>query len=55
MQKPKRTSNDNPEHHKNELLSKSFFSQYKYQLSYLAKFSKNVKGEELFTNGYNRV
>ena len=30
----------------NELLSKNYFPRYKYQLSYLAKFSKIVNGEE---------
>ena len=29
-----------------ELLNKRFFPRYKYQLSYLAKFSKTVNGEE---------
>ena len=32
----------------NELLSKNYFPRYKYQLSYLAKFSKIVNGEEVF-------
>ena len=36
----------NLEHHINELLSENYFSQKKYQLSYFAKFSKNVNGEE---------
>ena len=30
----------------NELLSKNYFPRYKCQLSYLAKFSKVVNGEE---------
>ena len=43
---------ENLEHNINELLSKSYFPRFKYQLSYLAKFSKIVtqsafgKGEE---------
>ena len=37
---------ENLEHKINELLSKNYFPQYKYQLSYLAKFSKIVNGEE---------
>ena len=36
----------NLEDHINELLSKNYFSRYKYQVSYLAKFSKIVNGEE---------
>ena len=36
----------NLEDHINELLSKNYFTRYKYQLSYLAKFSKIVNGEE---------
>ena len=36
----------NLEDHINELLSKNYFPRYKYQLSYLAKFSKIVNGEE---------
>ena len=35
------------EHHLNELLDKNYFSRYKYQLSYLAKFSKYINGEEV--------
>ena len=50
---------ENLEHNINESLSKSYFPQLKYQLSYLAKFSKIVtqstfgKGEEeeVFKNG----
>ena len=38
----------NLEDHINELLSKNYFPRYKYQLSYLAKFSKIVNGEEVF-------
>ena len=38
----------NFEDHINELLSKNYFPRYKYQLSYLAKFSKIVNGEEVF-------
>ena len=34
------------EYHKNELLSRNCFSPYKYQLSYLAKFTKHINGEE---------
>ena len=37
---------ENLEHNTNELLSKTYFPRYKYQLSYLAKFSKIVNGEE---------
>ena len=37
---------ENLEHNINELLSKNYFPRYKYQLSYLAKFSKIVNGEE---------
>ena len=37
---------ENLEHNINELLSKKYFPRYKYQLSYLAKFSKIVNGEE---------
>ena len=29
-----------------ELLSKNYFSRYKYQLSYSAKFTKHINGEE---------
>ena len=36
----------NLEDHINELLSKNYFPRYKYQLSYLAKFSKIINGEE---------
>ena len=34
------------EHNINDLLSKNYFPRFKYQLSYLAKFSKIVNGEE---------
>ena len=37
---------ENLEHRINELLSKNYFPRFKYQLSYLAKFSKIVNGEE---------
>ena len=37
---------ENLEHNMNELLSKNYFPRYKYQLSYLAKVSKIVNGEE---------
>ena len=37
---------ENLEHNMNELLNKNYFPRYKYQLSYLAKFSKIVNGEE---------
>ena len=37
---------ENLEHNINETLSKNYFPRYKYQLSYLAKFSKIVYGEE---------
>ena len=38
---------ENLEYHINELLSKIYFPRYKYQLIYLAKFSKIVDGEEV--------
>ena len=41
-----RTHSENLEHHINELLDKKYFPRYNYQLSYLAKFSKIVNGEE---------
>ena len=44
--KPKINPDENLEHNINELLSKSYFPRFKYQLSYLAKFSKIVNGEE---------
>ena len=37
---------ENLEHNIKELLSKNYFPRYKYQLRYLAKFSKIVNGEE---------
>ena len=37
---------ENLEHNINDLLSKNYFPRYKYQLRYLAKFSKIVNGEE---------
>ena len=37
---------ENLEHRINELISKRYFPRFKYQLSYLAKFSKIVNGEE---------
>ena len=37
---------ENLEHRINELLSKNYFPRFKYQLSYLAKFSKIINGEE---------
>ena len=40
------TASENLEHHINELLDKNYFPGYKYHLSYLAKFSKIVNGEE---------
>ena len=39
---------ENLEHNINDLLSKNYFPRYKYQLRYLAKFSKIVNGEEVF-------
>ena len=36
----------NLENRINELISKRYFPRFKYQLSYLAKFSKTVNGEE---------
>ena len=44
--KPSDAASPNLEHHINELLDKKYFPRYKYQLSYLAKFSKIVNGEE---------
>ena len=43
---PTGTALENLEHHINELLDKNYFPRYKYQLSFLAKFSKigNVQG-----------
>ena len=38
---------ENLEEQNNNLLRTSFFAGYKYQLSYLAKFSKLVNGEEI--------
>ena len=43
---PNCTALENLGHHMNELLDKNYFPRYKYQLSYLAKFSKNINGEE---------
>ena len=37
---------ENLEYNINELLSKNYFPRYKYQLSYLAKFTKIVNGEQ---------
>ena len=42
-----RTHSENLEHHIIELLDKNYFPRYKYQLSYLAKFSKYINGEEV--------
>ena len=39
---------ENLEHNINDLVSKNYFPRYKYQLRYLAKFSKIVNGEEVF-------
>ena len=39
---------ENLEHNIIELLSKNYFPRYKYQIIYLAKFSKYVNGEEVF-------
>ena len=41
------TRTQNLELHINELLDKNYFSRYKFQLSYLAKFSKYINGEEV--------
>ena len=43
---PTGVASQNIEHHINELLDKNYFPRYKYQLSYLAKFSKTIIGEE---------
>ena len=43
---PTGVASQNLEHHLNELLDKNYFPRYKYQLNYLAKFSKIVNGEE---------
>ena len=37
---------ENLEHNINDFFSKNYFPRFKYQLSYLAKFSKIVNGEE---------
>ena len=37
---------ENFEHHINDFLSKDYFPRYKYHLSYWAKFTKLLKGEE---------
>ena len=37
---------ENLEHRINELLSKNYFPRFKYQLSYLSKYSKIINGEE---------
>ena len=44
--KLKVNTTENLEHRINELLSKNYFPRFKYQLSYLAKFSKIVNEEE---------
>ena len=44
---PTNISSQNLEHHINELLNKNYFPRYKYQLSYLAKFSKYINGDEI--------
>ena len=41
------TDTQNLEHHIKELLDKNYFPRYKYQLSYLAKFSKYINGEKV--------
>ena len=41
-----RNPTDHLEYHINDLVSKRYFPRYRYQLSYLAKFSKNGNGEE---------
>ena len=38
---------ENFEYHITEILSKNYFSRHKYQLSYLAEFTKHVNGEEV--------
>ena len=38
---------ENLEHHMNELLNKNYFSRYKNQLNFLAKFSKIGNAEEV--------
>ena len=43
---PTGTASENLEHHINEILDKNYFPRYKYQLSFFAKFSKTVNGEE---------
>ena len=37
---------ENLEYRRNELISKRYFPRYKYQISYLARFSKFSNGEE---------
>ena len=39
---PTNISSQNLEHHINKLLNKNYFPRYKYQLSYLSKFSKCI-------------
>ena len=41
---PTGVASQNLEHHINELINENYFPRYKYQLSYLAKFSKIVNG-----------
>ena len=43
---PTGVPSQNLEHHIKELLDKNYIPHYKNQLSYLAKFSKIVNGEE---------
>ena len=43
---PTGTASENLEHHINELLDENYFLRYKYQMSYLPKFSKIVNVEE---------
>ena len=46
--KPKINPTENLEEQNINLLKTNFFPRYKFQLSYLAKFSKIVNGEEVF-------
>ena len=46
---------ENLEHEINELISSRYIPRSKYQLSYLAKFSKIVRGEEVPERWVNQI
>ena len=48
------TDTQNLEHHIYELLDKNYFPRYKYQLSFLAKFSKNINGEQVVFHKWDK-